>query len=762
MVSIISGSGANTEDKTQQVLANLNEQETTLMRQALAYGAELALNQTLETGQPALSHMLATAAELANLNTDVATRITGFIAPIFLFAHTQEPPPPPRFGQDTNLLLNNLNQLFKLRSILHGGQFRQTAANATALWANQIEVLRKMLLAMASDVRVVLIRLCGQLQTLRYFAAISDIKTQQGPLWPMAQLHAQETLDLYAPLANRLGLWRIKWELEDLSFRLLQPRIYKNIARMIDEKRTQREHFIVQAVADLRQKLTEQNIVADVTGRPKHIYSIYNKMQGKNLKFDELYDVRACRIIVEDVKTCYQALSLVHTLGTPVAEEFDDYIAKPKHNGYQSLHTVIQDSAGRSLEIQIRTRDMHEFAEYGMAAHWLYKELGPAAYSGHNHPQNQTEQRMAWLRQLLDWKSVVTNTIVASSAWSERLRNVTLDDNIYVFTPQGRVIELPKGSTPLDFAYHVHTDIGHKCRGAKVDNTMVPLNHTLQNGQTIEIITARGDQPKHPSRDWLNPSLGYLASTRARTKVRHWFAQQELKETLERGKTQVERELQRIGQTNQAHDNLAQLLGFNDPEALYSALARDEIKARTIEHALNHNEPNTTTEHNPEQIITNTRRKRADHAANESDVLVVGVDALLTQLAKCCRPLPPDPIVGFVTRGKGISIHRVGCPNLTEVAKLQPERLIETTWGNQQSGIYMADIIVQANDRQGLLKDITEVFARQRTNVVGVKTVSRKAQAHMQFTVEIHHAQQLQQLVNELQDIKGVFTVRRR
>lgn len=758
MVSVVSSAAADNADKTRLILSGLSETDQNKVRAVMAWVAERAAGKTLDTGQGVLVHLMGVAVQLAELNTDAATRMTGLLATLATTDPQIEKQVGSLFGMDISRMLNNIRQLQKLRSTLSGHGFAASGANTAALWTDQIEVIRKMLLAMASDVRVVLVRIASRLQTLRYFTTVEAIRNQEGPLWTRASDIAHETLDLYAPLANRLGVWQLKWELEDLAFRLLQPRIYKSIARMLDEKRIEREQFIERAMRTIRERLQSQGIACDISGRPKHIYSIYNKMQGKGVSFDRLYDVRACRVIVDDIKTCYTVLSIVHEMGTPIAEEFDDYIAKPKPNGYQSLHTVIRDASGKTLEVQIRTRDMHRFAEYGMAAHWRYKEAGTAGYDGHARLEGDADQRITWLRQLLAWKSDVTGSMAASTNWAEQLRDVALDDAVYCFTPQGKVIELPPGSTPLDFAYHIHTDIGHKCRGAKVDGQMVPLHHTLGNGQTVEIITARGDQNKNPSRDWLNPTLGFLASSRARAKVRHWFAQQELRETLERGRECVEKELQRIGQTSQSHETVAHLLGFPDTEALYSALAHDEIKPRAIEHAIAPPPPKQETLE--EALITPNRRRRT--AANENAVLVVGVDALLTQLARCCRPVPPDPIVGFVTRGKGISIHRVGCANLTKVARHQPERLIETTWGPGEGSIYPVDIVVEANDRQGLLKDITEVFAKHKVNVIGVKTASKKAQAHMQFTAEVRGTDQMGQLLHQLQDIKGVFTVRRR
>ena len=758
MVSVNSSLKVGTEHYFLPAVALLSEEDAQRVEKALAYAADHAADKLLDTGEAAFGHVMAVADLLAELRTDADTRIAGLLSPLSFFDPALERKAEKLFNHDVVTMLASLRQLLKLRATMGVGHV--SGGEVTGRWTDQVETIRKMMLAMASDVRVVLIRLCSRLQTLRYFSSRDDIKRGEGPATETARMTARETLDLYAPLANRLGLWQVKWEMEDLSFRLLEPDTYKRIAKLLDEKRTEREAFITDAITTIRDRLTQMGIDAEISGRPKHIYSIWNKMRGKGVKFDQLYDVRACRIIVNDIDDCYSALSAVHDIWRPIQQEFDDYIARPKANGYQSLHTVVTDASGKTLEVQIRTRDMHRFAEYGVAAHWRYKEAGASGYGGNARAEGDFESRIAWLRQLLSWKNEVTDTMAEPSVWADKLKSTVLDDRVYVFTPQGRVIELPVGSTPVDFAYHLHTDLGHKCRGAKIDGHMVTLNTSLQTGQTVEIVTARGDGMAGPSRDWLNAQLGYLVSPRAKQKVRQWFAQQELKETLERGRQQVEKELQRIGQTVMSHEVIAARMGYPGSQELYSAIAREEIRPRAIEHALFPQEPDHD-EHFPEVKFL-PRKRTTGPAGQQSGVLVVGIDALMTQLARCCRPTPPDPIVGFVTRGKGISIHRVGCPNLASMARNQSERLIETTWDESSDRLYPVDVLVMANDRQGLLRDITEVFAREKLNVTGVKTISSKSEAKMQFTIEVNRADQVNRILDGLLKINGIFSASRR
>ena len=556
----------------------------------------------------------------------------------------------------------------------------------------QVEVLRKMLLAFAHDLRVVLLHLASVVQTLRWVTA-QRINTEAS--W------AQNILDVDAALANRLGIWQIKWEMEDLAFRCLAPDTYKQIAKLLDSKRVEREDFVGHIIGRLEEELKIANVTSDVQGRPKHIYSIWKKMQGKALDFAQLYDVRAFRILVNDVKDCYAALGIVHHVWQPIPKEFDDYIARPKPNGYQSLHTVVMDSEGVAFEVQVRTHEMHQQAEYGLAAHWRYKEAGKQGYAGTVSAKDEYDQRIAWARQLIAWKE---------DAW-DQLKSQDLDDHIYVLTPLGQVVPLEQGSTPIDFAYSVHTDLGHRCRGARIDGAMVPLDTRLKNGQTVDIISVKLGGP---SMDWLNLERGYLASHRARSKVRAWFTAQQAE------------------QEGNHKDN--------PKEDTETEIPKAEL---------------------PDIILRKSRAK-----STHGGVLVVGVDSLLTQLSRCCRPVPPDPISGFVTRGRGVSIHRTDCRTFKQLLARASERVVLTEWGNQSEGsnkaLFPVDVALMALDRQGLLKDISEVFSRLKINVTGVKTQSRKGLASMQFTIEIPSTDGLKTAMAALMEVKGVAEARRK
>jgi GTP pyrophosphokinase len=487
---------------------------------------------------------------------------------------------------------------------------------------------------------------------------------------------------------------------------------------------------------------------ADVSGRPKHIYSIWNKMRRKHAGIDSLYDIRAVRILVDEVKDCYTALGVVHNLWTPVPREFDDYIAKPKANDYRSLHTAVIGPEGKPLEVQIRTRDMHQHSEYGVAAHWRYKESGPAR-ARHDPGFNA---KIAWLRQILDWKDAVADASELLAAFKSSL----FTESIYVLTPQGKVIDLPHGATPIDFAYHVHTGLGHRCRGARVDGQMVPLNYVLKNGQQVDIIAAKQGGP---SRDWLNPDLGYVHSHRAKTKVRQWFKAQQLDETIAQGRAMVERELSRLGRTALKLEAVAAKAGFAKIDEFFAAYARDDINSRQVQAAIHAvMEPATAGPVAEPAVIT--RKSRAGGAG--SGILVVGVDRLMTGLARCCKPATPDPIVGFVTRGKGVTIHRATCANVARIRTREPERLIAADWGAAREEVFPVDIIVEAMDRQGLLRDVSEVFSREKINVTAVNTLSRNLQARMSFTLEVESVAQLKRTLALVQDVRGVLGAARR
>jgi GTP pyrophosphokinase len=750
MVSIV----AAPSETHVQLSAGLTAEDSARVLDALAFAEPIFRGKAVPTGQDTFEFAQGTATTLALLNTDADTRIAGLLFELPVIDPKTAENIEQRFGKDIADLIGGIRQLMRLHEQTFGYQEVGRGKYASQQASEQLETLRKMLLAMASDMRVVLVRLASRVTTLRYFAELrlENDRTHQ---------YARETLDLYAPLANRLGVWQLKWALEDLAFRFLEPATYKRIAKMLEEKRLEREGFVETAIARLKSELSAAGIKADVFGRPKHIYSIWNKMRGKALDFSELYDVRAFRVIVDDVKTCYAVLSLVHNIWTPIPEEFDDYISRPKPNGYQSLHTVVVAEDGRALEVQIRTNEMHRFAEYGVAAHWRYKETGGSSFSAQKY-----DEKIAWLRQLLAWKSEVADAVVGQEdmqrEWVEKLKSATLDDRIYVLTPQARVIELPSGATPIDFAYHLHTDVGHRCRGARVNGAMVPLNTPLKNGQTVEIITARGGlAAAGPSRDWLSP--GYVVSPRTRSKVRAWFNTIEQEETLAHGRSMVEKTLQREGKTAINLEELAHKLGFPKVDDLFLSVGKEEFSLRNIEVVLHADDVHkATAKLSEDAIVPNKSRASSVTHGARSGVLVVGTDGLMTQLARCCKPAPPDEIVGFVTRGKGVSIHRANCKNLAQMRMKALERVIQTTWGEPgRETVYPVDIFILANDRQGLLRDITEIFSREKINVIGVSTQSAKGQARMSFTAEISSTAQLQKALMVIRDVTGILEVQR-
>jgi len=539
---------------------------------------------------------------------------------------------------------------------------------------------------------------------------------------PQRLAAARLALDIYAPLANRLGVWQLKWEIEDLALRIIDPVVYREIARWLDEKRDDRERYIDDVITQLRTALVEAGVSAELSGRPKHIYSIYNKMRGKSLDFAALYDVRAVRAIVADIKSCYTVLGVAHNLWTPLPGQFDDYIARPKGNQYRSLHTAVTGPGGKPLEIQIRTAEMHQHAEFGVAAHWRYKEGSSR--------DARYDDKIAWLRQIAEWKEEVAD---AGGLFA---------DTIYVLTPQGRVIDLPADATPIDFAYHLHSDLGHRCRGARVDGAMVPLNTPLKNGQCVEVVAAKQGGP---SRDWLNPALGFLQSNSARNKVRQWFNRLNLETSVAQGRAIVDRELQRHGMTRLNLETLARQFEFDRLEDFLAEVGRGEISPRQLQNALAPVAP-VATAADEAPIV----RKAS---AQSGGILVVGVDKLLTVPARCCKPAPPDAIIGFVSRGRGVTIHRRGCLNLP---RLSAERLVEAAWGASAQGAFPVDIVIDATDRTGLLRDITEILSREHVNVTATNSVSRASSARMMLTLEVPDLAHLERMLGLIRAVPGV------
>jgi GTP pyrophosphokinase len=637
-----------------------------------------------------------------------------------------------RFGADVAALVAGVARMDDLRAAPAGADADERAAQA--------ENLRKMLLAMVEDIRVVLIKLAERTQALRWLMTADEALRLQA---------AREVLDLFAPLANRLGVWQLKWELEDLSLRALEPQTYKHIATLLDERRIDRQRYIEDVIATLKRELAATGVKADVSGRPKHIYSIWSKMRRKQSGIEGLYDIRAVRILTGDVKDCYTALGVVHHLWTPVAHEFDDYIAKPKANDYRSLHTAVIGPQNKPLEVQIRTRDMHQHSEYGVAAHWRYKEAGGKVTRG----DPGFDEKIGWMRQILDWKDAVADT----REWLTAFKGSLFTDSIYVLTPQGKVIDLPRGATPVDFAYAVHTNLGHRCRGAKVDGQMVPLDTTLKNGQRVEVITVKQGGP---SRDWLNAELGYVVSHRARAKVRQWFKAQQHDETVAQGRALVERELARLGQTALKLDAVAAKAGFDKADDFFAAYARDEINSRQVQTAIQAVAQPAAVPAPAAEPEVQMRQSRS--AGSGSGILVVGVDRLMTGLARCCKPAPPDPIVGFITRGKGVTIHRASCANVKRMQASQPERLIAADWGAARDEVFPVDIVVEAMDRQGLLRDISEILSREKINVTAANTLTRNLHVRMAFTVEVPGLDALKRSLALVRDVPGVLAAGRR
>jgi GTP pyrophosphokinase len=722
---------------------------------ARAFAEPLLAAELLDSGENALAHADGVAAILHGIGAAQELQAAAYLVYAADFLNKPEEVVARAFGDGYASLVVHTRKLVQLQRAARGAQL--PADKKSDQRAEQTERVRKMLLAFSRDLRVVLLRLASRLQTLRWHAASKQ---------PCPAALAAESQAVFAPLANRLGIWQIKWELEDLAFRFREPETYKALAKALHETRVEREQRVEAARAALQADLYAQGIAAEVQGRPKHLYSIHKKMQGKDLALERVFDLRALRVIVASVADCYAALARLHELYTPVPGEFDDYIAKPKPNGYQSLHTVVMAGDGRPMEVQIRTREMHDHAEHGVAAHWAYKEAGARGYAGVSAVGEFEEQvaraRKAVLNQLLAWERDATEGAAAGDGFSDR---------IYVFTPQATIVELTAGATPVDFAYAVHTDLGHRCRGARIDGQMLPLNTPLHSGQTVEIIAAKEGGP---SLDWLNPELGYLQSQRSRAKVRAWFNALQQAQTIAKGRELVEKLLQREGRTALRLDELAARLGFKGADALFEVVGKDEYSLRNIELLLRP-PPSTTDE---DELLAQKHTRSASTPGGRGGVLVVGIDSLLTTLSRCCRPAPPDAIQGFITRGKGVAIHRADCSNLAEMKRRSPERVIAVEWGgNDAAGkgapVYPVDVLVEAGDRQGLLRDVLEVFAKEKMNVVAVNTQSLKPgaarpkagggdTAWMSFTLELSDAARLNKVLRELCAISGVRSARRK
>ncbi len=595
---------------------------------------------------------------------------------------------------------------------------------------SQREALRRMLFSMASDVRVVIISLAWRVAAMRAAKAKSA---------EVQQAVAKKALDIYAPLANRLGIWQIKWELEDLALRYLEPDRYKELARRLEERRVDRESYIEAFVSELQGHLKAAGIAAEVKGRPKHIYSIWNKMRRKNLGFDEIFDIRAVRVIVSTVAECYAVLGVVHSRWHYIRSEFDDYIAAPKDNNYQSLHTAVVGPADKIVEVQIRTNDMDEFAELGVAAHWRYKEGAAADLT--------LERKLTWLRQLLEWRDNVVESGPVPETPSAKPA-----ERIYVFTPKGKIIDLPEGGTPIDFAYHIHSDVGHRCRGAKVGGKIVPLTTALNNGDVVEILTVKQGGP---SRDWLNPNLGFVKGSKAREKIASWFKQEFFDDHVHAGRASVERELQRLHIADVNFERLAQRLEFGKPENMFAAIGRGDMKVSQIIHALHAARPVADA---PSRTVPQPRKVRST-----SNVIVEGEGNVMSSFGKCCKPVPGDEIVGYITRGRGVTLHRPGCLSLARYRISEPERLVRAEWGAAREAEYPVDVQIIANDRQGLLRDITSALANEKINVTATNSLSNAQtnQASITLTLQVKDVEQFERVLGQIARLPSVISARR-
>ncbi|WP_325319732.1 bifunctional (p)ppGpp synthetase/guanosine-3',5'-bis(diphosphate) 3'-pyrophosphohydrolase [Kingella oralis] len=680
-------------------------------------------------GEPVLQHLLAAAKMVAEMDLLPEAVAATVLAEISSYLPNWQETVSEQCGKTVVTLVQGIDEVQKLT------HFAKVDALATPdERAAQAEAMRKMLLAMVSDIRVVLIKLALRTRTMQFLG--------QTPDSPEKRAVAKETLDIFAPLANRLGVWQLKWQLEDLGFRHQNPEEYKRIAKLLEDKRTERLEYIDHFLNIIRSEMDKVGIQYDVAGRPKHIYSIYKKMVKKKLDFDGLYDIRAVRILVNTIPECYATLGIIHSLFQPIPGEFDDYIANPKGNGYKSLHTVIVGPEDKSIEVQIRTFEMHQFNEFGVAAHWRYKEggKGDSAY----------EQKIAWLRQLLDWRENMAES--GKEDLAAAFKTELFNDTIYVLTPHGKVLSLPAGATPIDFAYALHSSLGDRCRGAKVDGQIVPLSTRLENGQRVEIIAAKEG---HPSVNWLHE--GWVKSPRAISKIRAYIRAQNAETVREEGKNQFEKIISKITpKPNQ--QQLCEKLGFRLLDDLFTALGQGEITPRAIQKACG-----ALVEPAPAPIsATSMVKKSKIQSGDKNGVLVDGESGLLTTLAKCCKPAPPDLIVGFVTRERGVSIHRQGCSDFEHLAKQSPEKVLPASWASLDANqVFAIDIEVRANDRSGLLRDVSDALARYKVNVTAVQMQTRNLEASMRFTLEMKKVDELPRVLAGVAEVKGVASVAR-
>ncbi len=728
---ISSDNGINTETWLQKWANKYSSGDNSLIRQALALAQLTGEDIATPNGQSCLIQGVQISEILFDLNIDQETLAAGIIYSSVRYAGLNLDDVQEQLGPAVAKLTGGVKKMEAIQNLQE--QIGKTPSHTA------IDNFRKMLLAMVDDVRIVLIKLAERLVILRHVGLLNAEERHR---------EAKITQDIYAPLANRLGIGQLKWELEDLSFRYLQPEIYKDISKALKATRVERERY-VETVKELLEQITKELAISktEVAGRAKHIYSIYKKMQRKNVDLEEIYDAIAFRILVPTIEDCYAILGHVHYLWKPIAKEFDDYVVQPKPNGYRSIHTAVIGPDDKAIEIQIRTFDMHQEAELGVAAHWIYKEGGlkKAGY----------EAKIAWLRQVLDWQQEVTQT--ESDSPTDNNYSQALDDRIYVFTPQGDVVELPKDATPLDFAYHIHSEIGHRTRGAKVNSHMVPLTYALKIGECVEILTAKEG---HPSRDWLNPNLGYLKTARAKAKVHHWFRQLDAEKNQTEGQTLVEKELRRLGLKGMDLAAAAKSLNFTETDELYIAIGRGDITLTALVHTLQEMlAPNSGMEVEPEIVAPIASRT----IATNTDIDIQGVGNLLTHMALCCKPIPGDAVIGYITQGHGVSIHRQDCSNILHTNDQQRNKLVEVSWGIKTQDKYTVDLIIHAYDRHGLIRDLTQLLVNERIAIIALNSfIDKKDQtAKINISIEINGLTPLSRILSRISQISNVTDVKR-
>ncbi|HZO26358.1 MAG TPA: bifunctional (p)ppGpp synthetase/guanosine-3',5'-bis(diphosphate) 3'-pyrophosphohydrolase [Chloroflexota bacterium] len=710
----------------EQVARYLSPSDLEAIRRAFEFARDAHDGQSRESGDPYITHPLAVAETLAELQLDTATISAALLHDVAEDTAVSIEDLEARFGSEVARLVDGVTKLSKVPWFNEHGEEVERPMDRQTMWA---ESMRKMFLAMADDIRVVLIKLADRLHNMRTLDARPPEKRRRV---------SQETMDIYAPLAARLGIGQIKWQLEDLSFRHLEPSIYKDIARQLSSRRVSRERYIAQVIETLDGELRKLGITAEITGRPKHIFSIYRKMRARQAEISQIYDLLAVRVLVDTLPECYSVLGQIHAIWRPIPGQFDDYISNRKESGYQSLHTTVVAMEGHPLEIQIRTHEMHQVAEYGVAAHWRYKEG--------RRGDVQFDAKVAWLRQLMDWQRDVS---AGAQEFVDSLKTDVFQDQVYVFTPRGEIKEMAQGATPLDFAYRVHTEVGHKCVGAKVNGRMVPLDHKLQNGDIVEIITARGS--KGPSRDWLNPNLGYVGTANAREKIRQWFKRQQRDENVLRGRELVDKELKRLSIDGVKLDDIAATFKYERVDDFLAAVGYGDIHPHQIVVRIE-------KEMGPPADPDEQPSLRPASTPSLSSVKVLGVGDLLTRLARCCNPVPGDDIIGYITRGKGVTVHRRSCSSVEH--EEDQERLVQVDWGRTGQSMFPVTVRIEAWDRVGLARDIAALLADEGLSITDLTTKVHKDQtAAVWVTVEVSGLDKLSRVLHRLEGVKDVFSV---